>query len=147
MGDPHGLIIGEVHSEAVRDLLGTPRLGPSPVLATAVTPPDPSDLGSGHGRPVWPADHAGETVLDVAVQSVVGCQLRRLWALGTAVGMPLCVRGPVLDLAASRRGVPAQFPRNRRGGAADPASYVANAAALSSQNGDLLSLREGEVAA
>ena len=36
VGDPHGLIIGEIDPQPVRDLLGTPRLRPSTILARAV---------------------------------------------------------------------------------------------------------------
>jgi hypothetical protein len=41
VGDPHGLIIGEVGPEPVRDLLRAPRRGPAPVGPAPVAPSDP----------------------------------------------------------------------------------------------------------
>src|SRR3954468_2216813 len=50
--DPHRAIIREVQRESDGDLLRTPRPGPTAVLATSVTPPDPAHLQTRHRRAV-----------------------------------------------------------------------------------------------
>src|SRR3954467_4668707 len=50
--DPHRAIIREVQRESDGDLLRTPRPGPTAVLATSVTPPDPAHLRTRHRRAV-----------------------------------------------------------------------------------------------
>ena len=45
VGDAHGLIIGEVDPETVRDLFRAPRLRPAPVGAPSVTAADEAHLG------------------------------------------------------------------------------------------------------
>jgi len=39
--DPHRLIIGEVQPQTMGDLLRTPRVAPTPILAPAMTTADP----------------------------------------------------------------------------------------------------------
>jgi hypothetical protein len=81
-------------------------------------------------------------ILDIPLESSVSCQLRRPRASGAPVSVPLGVRGPVVELAASRRRIPEQFAGDGRRGTADLPRYLANTAALGSENGDLLSLGE-----
>jgi len=75
MRDPHGLIIGEVGPDPVRDLLRAPRAGPAPVLPAPVTAADPPHVRSRYGGAIRSGDHAGEPVLDVLPQRVVRGEL------------------------------------------------------------------------
>jgi hypothetical protein len=144
--DPHGPIIGEVDPESVGDLLRAPRPGPAPVRAAPVTPPNPTNLGTWHRRAVGRGDPAGEPVLHVLAQRVVGGELGQLRAPGAPVGMPLRRRGAIVQTAAAGRGVTAQLPRDRCGVSAEPARDLAHPDALGSQDCDLFALRERKVA-
>ena len=145
--DPHRLIIGEVDPQPARDLLRAPRLGPAPVLTAAVAAPDPANIGTWHRRAVGCGDPAGKPVLHVLPQRVIAGELGHLRAPSTPIGVPLRGRGPVLQQAATGRGVAAYLSRDRRRRPADPPSDLANPAALGLEDGDLLALGERQVAA
>jgi len=112
VGDSHRLIIGEIHGEAVSDLLWAPRLAPAAVCAAVVTAADPAHLWARHGAAIGSLDLAGEMVLDVLPQIVVGGELRSLGTLGTPLGVPLRGRRAVLKLAAARGGIAAKLARS-----------------------------------
>ena len=73
-------------------------------------------------------------------------ELAQLRATGPTIGMPLRVRRSKLDRTTAGRGVAAQLPRPRRRRPPDPTSDVADPATLGAPDGDLLTLREGQVA-
>jgi hypothetical protein len=130
MGDPHRPIIGEVDPQPARDLLRSPRPGPAPVRAAPVTASDPANLGTGHRRAVGRGDPAGKPVLHLLPARVMAGELGHLRAPGTPIGVPGRGRGPILQQAATGRGVAAQLPRDRRRRPADPPSDLGHAAAL-----------------
>ena len=107
--DPHRFIFGEVESKSAGDLLGAPRLGPSPVLPATVPSPHPPNRWPRYRRTIWSDDRAGETVLHVGTELIVRRQLRHLRAAGPALGMPLGGRRPIDQLVAAGRGVAAQL--------------------------------------
>src|SRR5690606_36396568 len=85
VADAHGLIIREVDLQTVRDLLRTPRGHPPPILPMRLVQPLPyRRLRPDDDAAVRPAHVAGETLLDVLTQPVVGrepCSLRSLRSL------------------------------------------------------------------
>src|SRR6266545_4282283 len=85
---------------------------PAPVLTAPVTPPDPAHGRARHLAAVGGGDGAGEPVLHVVPQRVVGGELGRLGAPGTALGMPLRGRRPVLQAAAAGRRVASELTRD-----------------------------------
>jgi hypothetical protein len=108
--NPHGRIIWEIDLETVRDLLGTPRRGPTPVLAPAVPTTDPAYIRSCQTRAIHFGDGACETILHVLPQRSVDGELRWLGSPSTPIGMPLGSRGSVIQLTTAGRGIPSQFP-------------------------------------
>jgi hypothetical protein len=147
VGDPHGLIIGEVDPESVRDLLRAPRHRPSPIGPAAVTAADEPHCGTRDELTVGPSDLACQAVLDVVPQPVVGGQLGDLRPTGASLGMPLRSRRPIRQLVAVRRRVAAKLPRDRRRRTTEPSSDLTHAEPLRMQDCDLLALGEGQVAA
>ena len=113
VGDPHGLIIGEVDRQPVRDLLRAPRRRPPPILTPRLVPALPRRIRPGHRRPVGTSDHAGQPVLHVLAQTLVGDQLRRLRATSPALGLPLRDRRPILEPPRPRGRVAPQPTRSR----------------------------------
>src|SRR5512135_1764600 len=107
--DPHRRIIGEIEPQAASDLLRAQRLPPTAIAAPAVTPTDPADLWAGDRAPVRPLDLAGEPVLDVASQLLVGNELRDLRTPCTSLGVPLRSRRSILTTTAARGGIAAQL--------------------------------------
>jgi hypothetical protein len=105
--DPHGLIIGEIEREPVRDLLGAPRPRPSTVRSPPVTSPDEPHVGARDQLAVGSSDLAGQALLHVRVQLVVAGELGDLRTAGAPLGMPLRGRCPIRQLVATRRRVPA----------------------------------------
>jgi hypothetical protein len=78
VADAHGLIIGEVDLQPMRDLLRTPRRRPTPVLTMGLVQPLPRRcLGARDDRAVKATDIAGKPVPHVLAQPFVTCQLRR----------------------------------------------------------------------
>jgi hypothetical protein len=112
--DPHGLIIGEVDPEPVRDLLRAPRRGPAPVGPAPVAPSDPPHVRARHNCAIWPGDRAGEPVLHVRAEPLVCRQPRNLRAPRTPLCMPLRRRCPVVQPVRARGRVAPQLPRDRR---------------------------------
>ena len=148
MADAHGLIIGEVDLQPVRDLFRAPRRRPPPVLPVRLVQPLPRRrLGPGDDRAVGPADAPGEPLLHVLTQPVVAHELRGLRALRRLLRLPLRHQGPVDRLAAPGRRVAAQLARDRPRVTSDPAGDLAHPELLSAQQRDLLTLGERQVAA
>ena len=146
--DPHRRIIGEVDAQPGRDLLRAPRRRPPAVLTARLvaTLPRP-DRRTRHRGPVGPPDLAGEAVLHVLAQSVVGGELGRLGTTRHQLGLPLRHRRPVLQLAAARGRVAPQLARDRRRRPADLTRDLAHALAFGAQQRDLLALCEAQVPA
>ena len=142
VGDPHRFIIGEVKAQPVGDLLRAPRPGPAPVLTAAVTPPAPAHRRPWHGDPVRPLHSAGQAILHIPPQLRVHGKPRGLRTPRPPVRMPLRGRGPVLQSAATRRGVPAQLPGDRGRRAADLTGDPPHPATKRAQDRDLLPLSE-----
>ncbi len=66
----------EVDQQAVRDLLRTPRLGPTSVLAAPLSAADPRNVRTRYLSAVWAGHQADKTLLDVAPEGLVGGELR-----------------------------------------------------------------------
>src|SRR5436190_9014463 len=115
MRDPHPLIIREVQTQAIGDLLWAPGLPPAPVLAPAVTPPDPPNPRARDSAPVRPLHNPRQAVLHITAQLRVGRELGGLPPPAAPVGVPLRGRCPIGQRAAASPGIAAQLPRNRRG--------------------------------
>jgi hypothetical protein len=144
--DPHPRIIGEIEHKPVSDLLRAPRPGPAPIHSTTVAAADPAHLRPRNRAAVGPGDRAGETVLHVCPQRVVGGELRDLRATGASLGMPLRCRRAVHDRVATRRCVTAQLPRNRRRRPTQTASDSTHPHLLGVKNRDLFPLSERQIA-
>ena len=72
VGDPHGLILGEVDRQPVRDLLRTPRGSPPSIPSAGLVPGLPLRRDrAGRRSAVRALDHAGQPVLDVVAKPVV----------------------------------------------------------------------------
>src|SRR5712692_3026569 len=147
MGDPHGLIMWEVDAQSIRDLLGTPGVGPAAVSAAAVPTPDPAHLGSRHELAIKSGDRAGEAVLHVLAKLLVLSELGDLRAAGSALRVPLGCRGPIFQSVRAGRGVAAQLPRDRRWCSTDAASDLTYPELLCVQDRDLLPFGERQVTA
>src|SRR6266581_401646 len=146
--DPHGIIIGEVRPQPVRDLLRAPRGRPAPVLAAPVTPTDPADVRAFRPGPILgPPHRAGEPVLDIAPQRLVHGQPGGLRAPGPPAGVPLGRAGPVLQAAAAGRGIAPQLPGNRRCRPTQLARDLADTDAPRIQDSDLLALAKRQISA
>ncbi|CCH70969.1 hypothetical protein BN10_720048 [Phycicoccus elongatus Lp2] len=90
VADPHGLIIGEVDLQPVRDLFRAPRRGPSPVRPAGLVQPLPRRRRrTRRDRAVTTADVPCEPVLHVLTQPVVGHELRGLRSLRRLLRLPL----------------------------------------------------------
>src|SRR6266542_272595 len=144
--DPHRLIIGEVDPEPICDLLWTPRLRPAPVL-TATVP----TTGETHSRPrrrlaVWSRDRAGEPLLHVLAQRVVGGELRDLRAARAPLCVPLRGRRAVLQAVRARGRVAAQLPRDRRRSPLQPTGDHSYPDTLRVKDCDLFPLSKREIA-
>ena len=106
-------------------------------VVVGIEEPDPRVAG---------LDVAGEPVLHVLTQPVVGDQLGDLRAAGSSLGVPLRRRRSIRHLVAARRCVAAQLPRDRRRVPPDPTSDLADPELLGSQDRDLLTVSERQVA-
>ena len=93
--DPHGLIMGEIDPEPVRDLLRTPRLRPPTISPPAVMATRPLHFRPWHHPTVRVGDHPTQTIPHIPAQFVVGRQLGDLRAAGTPLSVPLRRRGPI----------------------------------------------------
>ena len=104
MRDPHRLIIGEVQTQPMRDLLRAPGPPPPPVLARPMTPPDPPDLRARDRAPIRPLHSPRQAVGHIAAQLRVAGELG---SPAAPVGVPLRSRCPMvsepLRVAALRR--------------------------------------------
>src|SRR6185437_10968847 len=113
----HRLIFGEVELESAGDLFWTPPAG------------------------------AAQLVLHMLTQSLVASQLGHLRAGSAPLAVPLRSRGPVVPLAAARRGVAPQLSRDRRRVAAQAASDLTHPELLGEQDRDLFTLDKRQVTA
>ena len=148
VADAHGLIIREVDLQTARDLLRTPRGHPPPILPMRLVQPLPCRWFRPDDDPaVRTADTAGETLLDVLTQPVVGREPRRLRSLRRLLSLPLRHQRPVLQRPTARGRVAAQLARDRSRVTADPACDLTHPDLLRAQQRDLLALLEGQVAA
>ena len=131
VADAHGLIIGEVDPEPVRDLLRAPRRRPSPVLRCGLLRPFQRGLpGPATGVPSGGATSPASRSWTYSRSRSLRDQLRGLRAPRAPLGLPLRDRRPVLQLAAPGRRVAAQLARDRRRVAAEPAGDLTHADAL-----------------
>lgn len=113
VADAHGLILGEVGLQPVRDLFRAPCCRPPPVLPVRLVQPLPRRrLRSRDDRPVRPVNVPRQPLLNVLAQPVVAQKLHALRALGRLLGLPVGDRRAVLLLAAARGGVAAQLARD-----------------------------------
>ena len=80
--NPHGLIMGEIDPEPVRDLLRAPRCCPPSILSGPMTATGPAHLGSRHQLAIRAGDQPTQTILNVFAEGVVGGQLENLGATG-----------------------------------------------------------------
>jgi len=146
VGDPHGLIIGEVDRQPVGDLFRAPGGRPAPVLAATVPSSCPTNLRAPNRRSVRGGHLAGEPGLHVLVQLVVLSKLGRLGPPRLTLGLPLRDRRPILQLAAPRRRVAAQLTRDRRRRAPQLPGDLTHPELLGVEQCDLLALGERQVA-
>ena len=114
VGDPHGLIIGEVDRSRFAICSGLHDFAHRRSARRPWRRPIEAHGGPGDQLPVGPVDLTGEPVLHVVAEPVVADELRQLRAARSPLGVPLGGRRPVVHRAAARRRVAAQLPRDRR---------------------------------
>jgi hypothetical protein len=98
-------------------------------------------------RPVGPLQLPTQPGLDVLLQPRIACELRRLGAPSGGLRLPLRDRRPVLDSAASGRGVASQLARDRAGIALELTSDRPDPDTLRLQQSEVLTLVERQIAA
>ena len=147
MRDPHRLIIGEIDPQPVRDLLGTPGLRPTPISTAPMAATGEAHIGSRHQLAVGSGDLPGETVLHVGAQRVIAGELGDLRAARTPLRVPLRGRHSIRHFVAASRSVAAQLPRDRRRRPTQPSRHRPHPCALGMRDRDLLTFREGQIAA
>jgi hypothetical protein len=111
--DAHRLILGEIEPKATSNLFRAPRRRPASVLSMYGPAPLPHDLRANDRRPIRPGDHTGKPVLHIISQDRINRQLRRLWASGGLVGVPLCRGRPIFWSAVAGRRIALQLTRDR----------------------------------
>ena len=80
VADAHGVIIGEVEPNPVRDLLRTPPQHPASVLTVwFILPRPPRRLRAWDNAPIRTSDLPREPILHVLLQPWIRDQLRDLW--------------------------------------------------------------------
>ena len=147
VADAHGLIIGEIDTQPVRDLLGTPALGPAAVPTMRLVAALPLRANRPQGATAGRPNRAREPLLHIAAKPIIAGELR--WPRTTSA--PLCVplrdRRLVLKPECSRRRVPAKLPRDRRRAAIDPAGDLTHTEALGPEQRDVLTLSKRQIPA
>src|SRR3984885_2023508 len=143
--DPHRLIIREVQTQPIGDLLRAPGLRPAPVLAATATPTDPDDLRATHYDAARVLHRPGETVLHIPPQLSIDSQLGRLRTLPTSVRVPLRSAGPIRETTTTSRSVTAQLAGDRRRRPTEPTCNLTNATPAGSQQRDLLPLSKRQI--
>ena len=143
--DSHGLIVGEVDPEPVRDLLGTPRRCPPSILSGPVTATDPAHLGSWHQLAIRSSDLPTQTIRHIVAKGVVRGELRDLRAAGTPLCVPLRSRCPINHTTTTSRRVAAQLTRNRRRATTQAATDLTHPNTLRIKYGDLFPLRKRQI--
>ena len=147
MRDPHRLIIGEVDSQPVGDLLRAPRCRPPAVLtarlvrdrstARSPAPAPPSRPGAEPARPAAPARTPASARQPRASRSSDA---------GPPLRLPLRDRRPVLELPAAGSRVAAQLPGDRRRRSPNLTSDLAHTRHPARKQRDLLPLSKRQVA-
>ena len=143
VADAHGLVIGELDPEPVRDLLRAPSSHPPAVRAIWLVSPFPLSRRRPSGRRSVRAPHlAREPFGHIAPQTVVLDELGRLGTTSDQLGLPQRDRRPILQLSAAGGRISAQLPGDRRRAPTQPASDRSHTETLSAKHRDLLSLAE-----
>jgi hypothetical protein len=127
--------------------LRAPCRSPTPIRATAMPAAFPRDVRAGDRPALAVDDRSGEPFLHVVTKPLVRCQPRNLRAAGTPLGVPLRVHRAIVDATTPGRGVAAQLPRDRRRVTDHRSADLAHALTLRLEQGDLLTLSEGQVPA
>ena len=110
MTDAHGLIIGEVDPQPMRDLFRTPCRGPPTILPVRLIATFPiCGLRPSNDRSISTLHRPVEAVLDVLAKPIVGDEFGDFRTLGRLLRFPLRHRRPVLLRAASCGGVATQL--------------------------------------
>ncbi len=142
VADAHGLIIGEIDTQPVRDLLGTPALHPAAVPTMRLVAALPfralRPQGATAGRP----NRAREPLSHIAAKPIVAGELR----LPRTTSAPLCVplrdRRLVLKPERPGRRVAAKLPRDRRRAPIEPPGDLTHTETLGSRQRNLFTLAE-----
>jgi hypothetical protein len=140
VADLHRLIVRKVVPQTLRNLLGTPRHTPSPLLSR----PMPASLPR-HDRPanrssVLGNDLAGQPILHIRPQRRVDRKFCTLWSTCRPLSVPLRRARPILETAASRRRVAPQFSRDGRCSSTKSAGDLSHSQVLCKRERDLLPL-------
>jgi hypothetical protein len=147
VGDPHGLIIGEIDLKSIRDLLRAPCLRPAPVGAATVTAADEAHLRARRRLTVGSSDLSSQAILHVIPQPIVRHELRDLRTTRAPLGMPLRGRRPIRHLVAARRRVATQLSRDRPRVTPETTADLTHTDILRMQQCDLLALGERQITA
>ncbi len=148
VADAHGLVIGELDPEPVRDLLRAPSSHPPAVRAIWLVAPFPLSRRRPSGRRSVRAPHlAREPFGHIVPQTVVLDELGRLGTTSDQLGLPLRDRRPILQLSAAGGRISAQLPGDRRRAPTQPAGDRSHTETLSAKHRDLLSLAERQIPA
>ena len=148
MADPHGLIIGEVDLEPVRDLLGAPARTQRRPFGGACSCRSTGRPWTAHRRPFGLADRAGQPLLDVAC-AAARWRPASLSSDAWPRARPSTAR-PTLGIRACRRvwrRCGAARARSSMDDSGRSCERLSHARPLGSQQRDLLALSEREVAA
>jgi len=112
-----------------------------------MTTTDPAYVWANEMRPIKLRHGPCESVLHVVAQRIVDGELGAFRASRTPIGMPLGRQGPVVEITAAGRGIPAQLPRDGRRRAMQAPGDRAYATAAGARQRDLLSLEERQIPA
>ena len=99
---------------------------PFTVLPMRFVLPVPDRADGAHTFSFAGSDVSAELVIDVVAEAIVRDQLRGLGTAGSSFGVPLRCRRLVVQTIRSRRRVPTQLPRNRRGASGQSASNLSH---------------------
>ena len=108
--------------------------------------PFQATMGPAIDLPARSGDLAGQPVLDVGPQSSIGRQFGRLGTSCRTIGMPLRRDRSILEASAARGGVASQLARDRRRGTRKLPRDLSNPLTLGTQESDLFTLSQRQVA-
>ena len=105
MTDAHGWILGKVHLQALRDLLGAPGRRP-----TSTLPMNSPSLLPYYNRPIeldalGRCNQASEAILHIVAQGGILRQFADFWTSRSTIRMPLCSESPVVEVSSAGRRV------------------------------------------